>query len=47
MASANNPHPDSTVQPQDNDTDQASYVKTTPNPEGSWPYPTHPTEETD
>ncbi len=46
MASASNPHPDSTVYP-DNDNEQASYVKTTPNPAGSWPYPTHPTEESE
>jgi len=45
MASASNPHPDSTVYPADDE--QASYVKTTPNPAGSWPYPHHPTEDTE
>jgi len=44
MASANNPHPDSTVYPKD-DSKQPSPVRTTPNPAGSWPYPTHPTPD--
>jgi|GEM_PF-2053703 len=46
MASANNPHPDSTVHPDPKTSaDKAPPVKTEPNPAGSWPYPIFPTDD--
>lgn len=44
MANANNPHPESTVYPPE-DQNTTPAVRTSTNPAGSWPYPFSP--ETD